>query len=66
MDKRCGIAFNTTAGITFLLGNVEELLQKLDPMILTYQHVDSLYAHFKYRLSGKIVVKSGQVFDNVQ
>ena len=49
-----------------LLGNVEELLKKLDSFCFTYQHVDCLYTLFKYRFSEKVVVKSGQVFDNVQ
>ena len=49
-----------------LLGNVEELLKKLDTLCFTYQHVDCLYTVFKYRFSGKVVTKSGQVFDNVQ
>ena len=49
-----------------LLGNVEELLKKMDTFYLTYQHVDCLYTIFKYRLSGKGIAKSGQVFDNVQ
>ena len=49
-----------------LLGSVEELLKKLDSVCFTYQHVDCLYILFKYRFSGKVVVKSGQVFDNVQ
>ena len=49
-----------------LLGNVEELLKKLDTFCFTYQHVDCLYSLFKYRFSGKVVAKSGQVFDNVQ
>ena len=49
-----------------LLGNVEELLKKMDTFCLTYQHVDCLYTLFKYRLSGKGIAKSGQVFDNVQ
>ena len=49
-----------------LLGNVEELLQKLDRIRSTYQWMDCLYTLFKYRFSGNIVVKSGQVFDNVQ
>ena len=49
-----------------LLGNVEELLNKLDSFCFTYQHVDSLYTLFKYRLSGKFIAKSGQVFDNEQ
>ena len=49
-----------------LLGNVEELLKKLDTLCFTYQHVDCLYTLFKYRFSGKVIAKSGQVFDNVQ
>ena len=49
-----------------LLGNVQELLNKLDTFCLTYQHVDRLYKLFKYRFSGKVLAKSGQVFDNVQ
>ena len=46
-----------------LLGNVQELLKKLDTFCFTYQHVDCLYTLFKYR---KVNAKSGQVFDNVQ
>ena len=49
-----------------LLGNVQELLKKLDSFYFTYQHVDYLYTLFKYRFSGKVIAKSGQVFDNVQ
>ena len=49
-----------------LLGNVQELLKKLDTFCFTYQHVDCLYTLFKYRFSGKIIAKSGPVFDNVQ
>ena len=49
-----------------LLGNVRKLLKKLDTFCFTYQHVDCLYTLFKYRFSGKVVAKSGQVFDNVQ
>ena len=49
-----------------LLGNVQELLKKLDTFCLTYQHVDCLYTLFKYRLTRKVIAKSGQVFDNVQ
>ena len=48
-----------------LLGNVQELLEKLDTFCFTYQHVDCLYTLFKYRFCGKVVAKSGQVFDNV-
>ena len=49
-----------------LLGNVQELLKKLDTFCFTYQHVDCLYTLFKYPFSGKVIAKSGQVFDNVQ
>ena len=49
-----------------LRGNVEELLKMLDTFCFTYQHVDCLYTLFKYRFSGKVIAKSGQVFDNVQ
>ena len=49
-----------------LPGNVQELLKKLDSFVFTYQHVDCLYTLFKYRFSGKVIAKSGQVFDNVQ
>ena len=49
-----------------LLGNVQELLKKLDTFCFTYQQVDCLYTLFKYRFSGKVIAKSGQVFDNVQ
>ena len=49
-----------------LLGNVEELLKKLDTFCFTYQHVDCHYTLFKYRFKGKVFAKSGQVFDNVQ
>ena len=49
-----------------LLGIVEELLRKLDTFCSTYQNVDCLYTLFKYRFSGKVIAKSGQVFDNVQ
>ena len=49
-----------------LLGNFEELLNKLDTVCFTYQHVDCLYTLFKYRFSRKVIAKSGQLFDNVQ
>ena len=49
-----------------LLGNVEELLKKLDTFCFTYQHLDCLYTLFKYRFSGNVFAKSGQVFDKVQ
>ena len=49
-----------------LLGNVQELLKKLDTFCFNYQHVDCLYTLFKYPFSGKVIAKSGQVFDNLQ
>ena len=49
-----------------LIGNVKELLQKLDAFYFNYQHVDCLYTLFKNRFSDKIVIKSGQIFDNLQ
>ena len=63
-DKMCFLA-NSRYHV-LLSGNVEELLQKLDPLCLTYQHVDCVYTLFKYWFNGNIVVKSGQVFDIVQ
>ena len=49
-----------------LLGNIKGLLQKLDTFCFNYKHVDCLYTLFKYRFSEKIVLKSGQLFDNLQ
>ena len=49
-----------------LIGNIKELLQKLDAFCFNYQHVDCLYTLFKLRFNGKIVVKTGQLFDNLQ
>ena len=49
-----------------LIGNIKELLQKLDAFCFNYQHVDCLYTLFKYRFIGKSVINSGQLFDNLQ
>ena len=49
-----------------LLGEIEELLHKLDTFCFTYQHVDCLYTLFEYRVSEKFIANSGKVFDNVQ
>ena len=49
-----------------LIGNTKDLLQKLDAFCFNYQHVDCLYTLFKYRLDGKIVIKIGQLLDNLQ
>ena len=63
-DKTCFLPFCKYH--ILLLGNVEELLKNLETFCITYQHVDCLYTLFKYRFSGKIIAKSGQVFDNAQ
>ena len=49
-----------------LTGNIKDWLQKLGSFCFNDQHVDCLYTLFKYRFSDKIVVKSGQLFDNLQ
>ena len=49
-----------------LIRNIKELVQKLDALCVNYQHVDCLYTLCKYRFSGKIAVKNGQRFDNLQ
>ena len=49
-----------------LISNIKELLQKLDAFCFNYKHVYCLYTVFEYRFSGKTVVKSGQLFDNLQ
>ena len=49
-----------------LVGNIKDLLQKLDSFCFNYQHVDCLYTLFKYRFNGKIFIKSGQIFDILQ
>ena len=49
-----------------LIGNIEDLLQKLDAFCFNYHYVNCLYTLFKYRFNGKIVIKSGQLFDSLQ
>ena len=63
-DKICFLP--TCSYHIILIGNIKELLQNLDAFYFNYQHVDCLYTLFKYRSSGKIVVKRGQIFDNLQ
>ena len=63
-DKTCSLP-NCRYHI-ILIGNSKELLQKLDAFCFNYQHVDCLYTLFKYRFSGKTVIKSGQLFDKLQ
>ena len=63
-DKMC---FLTNCGYhNILIGNIKELLQKVDSFCSIYQHVDCFYTLFKYRFSDKIVLKSGQLFENLQ
>ena len=64
-DKMCFLP-NCRYHIIILIGNIKELLQKLEAFFFNYQHVDCLYTLFKYRLNGKIVFKSGQLFDYLQ
>ena len=49
-----------------LLREIEELLHNLETFCFTYQRVDCLFTLFKYRFNGKIIAKSGKLFDNVQ
>ena len=63
-DKTCFVS-NCKLHI-ILPGNVEELLKKLDTFCFTYEHVDCRYKLFKYRFSGKVIAKNGQVFGNGQ
>ena len=49
-----------------LRGEIDESKQQMNAFCSTYQHVDCLYTLFRYRFSGRIVAKTGQVFDNVQ
>ena len=63
-DKMCFLP-NCRYHIT-LIGNIKELLQKLDSFFFNCQHVDCLYTLFKYHFSDKIVLKTGQLFDNLQ
>ena len=46
--------------------DVKDLLQKLDAFCFNSKHGGGLYTLFKYRVFGKIVVKSGKLFDNMQ
>ena len=49
-----------------IVENVKDLLQKLDAFSLNHKHVDCLYTFLKYRFTGKFLVKSEQLFDNVE
>ena len=63
-DKTCSLPACNYHKI--LLGEIEELLHKLDTFCFTYQHVECPYTQFKYRFGGKVIAKSVNVFDNVQ
>ena len=63
-DKMCFLP-NSRYHI-ILISDIKELLQKMDTFCFTYRHVDCLYTLLKYLFNGKIVVKSGKLFDNVQ
>ena len=63
-DKTC--LFPACNYHIILIGEIEELLHKLDTFCFTYQHVDCLYTLFKYRFNGKIIAKSGNVFDDAR
>ena len=62
-NKTCSLPFCKYH--ILILGNVQELLKKLETFCFTYQHVDCLYTLFKYRFSGKVIAKSGKVFNHV-
>ena len=49
-----------------LIGDIKELLQKLNEARFNCHHMDCQYTLFAYQFSGKIVVKRGQLFDKVQ
>ena len=46
--------------------DVKLLMEKLDTFCFTYQFVDCFYTLFKYRFSGRVITKNGNVFDLVQ
>ena len=49
-----------------LLGEIEEMLHKLDTFCFTYLHLNCPYTLLKYRFSGAIIAKSEIVFNKVQ
>ena len=49
-----------------LIGEIDELLQKVDAFCFRYQHVHCLCTLSKNWFSGKIVARRGQVSDDVQ
>ena len=63
-DKLCFL--NNCKYHIVLIGDIKELIQKLEAFCFNYQHVDCLYTPFKKRFNGEIVAKSRQFFDNVK
>ena len=45
---------------------LNDLLVKLDRVCFTYQHVDCFYTLFKFKFSGKVLEKNGEIFDSVE
>ena len=64
-DAETCFLLNCRYHISFL-GNVEKLLQKLEPLCFTYQHVDCLYFLFTWinysSIESKEILLSGEVF----
>ena len=46
--------------------DLNDLLVKLDRVCFTYQHVDCFYTLFKFRFSGNVLEKNGEIFDSVE
>ena len=46
--------------------DLNDLLVKLDRVCFTYQHVDCFYTLFKFRFSGNMLEKNGEIFDSVE
>ena len=63
-DKMC--LLRNCRSHNILIGNLKHLLQNLDAFCFNYQHLDCLYTLSKYHFSGKNVIRSGQLFDNLQ
>ena len=46
--------------------DIKELFTKLDGLCYTYQYVDCFYTLFKYRFSGMVLIRRGQLFSMVE
>ena len=46
--------------------NLKDLLVKQDRACFTYQHVDCSYTLFKFRFSGNVLEKNGEILDSVE